>query len=1140
MNISCKTNKNVQIYFIIFLFILSSLYLGSFTLTNHNLINNQIKNKKNNASYDLVNSFIHQNNVQNVISNNQITIPFSGFIKNVGQQANSAIEYYYNSQSSSIAFLSSEVIYAKTYNTAFSVNFIGSNIVHPTGISQTDHLINYFTGNERIMNVPSFQEVWYHNLYDNIDLRYYNSEKGLKYEFLVYPGGNPANIKMKYSDNVILQITPAKIEVTKGQVLFSDTDLVAYSTSLSNNNPYSISSSSRVDLSFKTVDNNNIIGFEIGSFDLHKLLIIDPLIVGFTTFIGGSNGDNSRSIVVDTMGNTYITGTTSSTDFPVNVTTLDTTENGYVDVFITKLNAFGNGIIYSTYLGGTSNDEGYAIDVDSSGNAYVTGYTQSTDFPVSTNAYHKGRYDVGATDVFVSKLNSTGNGLDYSTYIGGSDFDYSYSLAVDSTGNLFVLGDTLSSNFPVNTSSFDSSFNGGRDTFIAKFNSTGNGLLYCTFLGGSSNEWSQSLKIDNSDNAYVTGNTYSSNFPVNNSAFESSFNGGAYDIFVSKLNSTGNGLVYSTFIGGSGGEQANSLFLDSNNDVYLTGFTTSTDFPVINAFDPSYNSGGGSGYDAFVVKLNSTGNGLDFSSYLGGTNDEAGNSIAVDNSGNIYVTGYTYSTDFPVTSDTLQSNNNGGTDAFLSEFTSTGSSLVASTYVGGSVNDYGNSLVLDSLGNIFITGQTFSSDFPSNSSASGSSYTGSGDAFISKLMFSPDITISNPTNNSFYNNHLIDLIYSVSDPNLDTAKIYIDGIVNASSILSGSILNDPTGLADGMHNLTIIASNTLGLVSVKQIIFTIDTVAPIITITSPIVKSYGSNTITLSYTVSGQSSLDIFIDGTKNTSALASGANLPSFLDGLHNVTLVGTDLSGNYASKTILFTVDTTPPNLSITSPENTTYSDGFIVLTYSISDLSSYTTLVYMDGVVNTSLRNSGSQYSLADGSHYITIVVTDFVGNSVNKIILFTVDTTPPNLSITSPENTTYSNGSIVVAYSISDMSSYTTLIYMDGVTNTSLRNNGSQYSLADGSHNITIVVTDFVGNSVSKTVLFTVMPVNTNPSSSDTTQPVSSSQSQSNSSNQTDTSKTSSTTIPGFDFFEIMVCVVGLLYYQIFKTPTKKKR
>jgi hypothetical protein len=388
----------------------------------------------------------------------------------------------------------------------------------------------------------------------------------------------------------------------------------------------------------------------------------------YSTYLGGSGADAANGIAVDSSGNAYVTGSTSSTNFPTNGP-LQAANGGFSDAFVTKLNAAGNALVYSTYLGGSGVDTAYGIAVDSSGNAYVAGVTNSANFPTANPLQPASGGDY---DAFVTKLNATGNALVYSTYLGGSGREQANGIAVDSSGNAYVTGRTSSTNFPTNSPLQPARGGAGctlntlpcaNDAFVTKLNAAGNALVYSTYLGGSDNDQGLSIAVDSSGNAYVTGSTLSSDFPTASPIQPA--NGGGTDAFVTKLNAAGNALVYSTYLGGSGTDLAYGIAVDSSGNVYVTGGTSSTNFLTADPIQP-LNGGGG---DAFVTKLNTAGNARVYSTYLGGSGADTAYGIAVDSSGNAYVTGNTTSADFP-TASPLQPANGGGGDAFVMQISS--------------------------------------------------------------------------------------------------------------------------------------------------------------------------------------------------------------------------------------------------------------------------------------------------------------------------------------------------------------------------------------------------------------------------------------------------------------------------------------
>jgi uncharacterized protein (TIGR03437 family) len=488
---------------------------------------------------------------------------------------------------------------------------------------------------------------------------------------------------------------------------------------------------------------------------------------------------------VDGAGNIYIAGLSNSMDLPV---TKGAYQTGYAggtgsvlsgDAFIAKYSPTG-ALVYLTYLGGQKDDVATALAVDAAGNAYVTGYTNSTDFPVTANALQTkfGGYVGGATvftqgDAFVSKLSPDGKTLVYSTYLGGDADDAGFGIAVDSTGNAYVTGTTSSRRFPVSANAFQAVYGGsggqsffpkwgypiyGGDAFIAKLNPAGSQLVYCDYLGGSYDDIGTSIAVDSSGNAYLGGYTLSPDFPHTMGALRSSFAGiepqnfffNFGDGFLAKVSPDGSKLIYSTYLGGSGDDWVSSITVDSTGAVYAAGVTTSVDFPTsVGSFQKAYKGPVTLPFlvdqllgDAFLVKLNPAGSGLVFATYLGGSGDDVAMAMAQDGAGNLIVVGFTDSPDFPVTTGAIQktnqgpgilSNNNSLGDVFLAQFSPTGVEAFA-TYLGGTLADAALGVAVTSSGVAYVTGITVSSNFPALSAAQPKlTATSSGSAFLSAI-----------------------------------------------------------------------------------------------------------------------------------------------------------------------------------------------------------------------------------------------------------------------------------------------------------------------------------------------------------------------------------------------------------------------
>jgi uncharacterized repeat protein (TIGR01451 family) len=526
------------------------------------------------------------------------------------------------------------------------------------GLEQLPGKSNYFIGNDPTKwhtHVPNYARVQYEGIYPGVDLVYYGHQRQLEYDFVVAPGANPKSIRLAFEGAGQMKVGTEGDLVLSGEggELRFQKPVVYQLTGGRDRTQTSEGVRTFIDGRY-LLEGKSQVSFYLAAYDRSKPLVIDP-VLSYSTYLGGSGDDWAFGIALDLAGNAYVTGFTNSTNFPTKGAFQGANAGGY-DAFVTKLSPTGSALVYSTYLGGGGADQAYGIALDSAGNAYVTGLTNSTNFPTK-NAFQGA--NAGGGDVFVTKLGPTGSALVYSTYLGGSGADYGYGIALDSARNAYVTGLTSSTNFPTKNS-FQGANAGNSDAFVTKLSPTGSALVYSTYLGGSDNDQASGITLDSAGNAYVTGRTYSTNFPTKN-PFQGA-NAGGYDAFVTKLSPIGSTLVYSTYLGGSGDDEATGIALDSARNAYVTGRTVSTNFPTQNPFQAA-NAGG---TDAFVTKLAPIGSALVYSTYLGGNGDDLPYGIALDLAGNAYVTGLTNSTNFP-THIPFQGANAGRYDAFVSK-----------------------------------------------------------------------------------------------------------------------------------------------------------------------------------------------------------------------------------------------------------------------------------------------------------------------------------------------------------------------------------------------------------------------------------------------------------------------------------------
>ncbi len=588
--------------------------------------------------------------------------------------------------------------------------------------------------------IPTYAKVKYTDVYPDIDAIFYGNQRNLEFDFVVAPGADPKVIELAFEDadkievddegDLVLDIADDKIRLDEPRI---------YQEIEGNKQPvtggYVLNPKSETGKS-----SLQTVGFRVDAYDATKPLIIDP-ILAFSTYLGGSSSDSGEAVAVDAVGHALVTGTTSSVNFPA-VGSLPPSVRGSNDVFVTKFFGDGSALIYSTYFGGSDFETGFDIAVDAAGNAYLTGLTFSPDFPMlnavqptrngrsdafvtklnptgsafvfstylggsgnenlgegsvaidaAANVYVTGRTESnnfpttpgafqttsggGIADAFVTKLDATGSSLVYSTRLGGNLSEFGGTgVAADVDGNAYVVGYTQSANFPTTPGAFQTTSGGMEDAYVVKLNPSGSALVYSTYLGGQNSEGGFGMALDASNQVYITGGSRSTNFPTTPGAFQTTYRGGGddYDVFVTKLNSAGSALIYSTYIGGTGpggfsnGDLAESIAVDSAGNAHVTGATTSTDFPIANPFQLFR----GGDNDAFVLKLNSVGSGLIYSTFLGGGGQDRGFGIALDQSGNAYVTGITDSLNFHVYNAFQPHHGGGQFDAFVAKIVDTG------------------------------------------------------------------------------------------------------------------------------------------------------------------------------------------------------------------------------------------------------------------------------------------------------------------------------------------------------------------------------------------------------------------------------------------------------------------------------------
>ncbi len=644
------------------------------------------------------------------------------FEKNAGQ-SDPRVEYLSRGDGYNLFLTRSEAVlslHRKERQAVVRMQFVGANTQPEIrGVDRQTAVSNYLIGNDPSRwqrNVANFGKVQYNGVWPGIDLVYYGNQRNLEYDFVVSPGGDPRQIRMRMAGAKALHVAAdgSLLLDVQGGTLTAHAPVVYERT---------LQGQKKVAGRY-TLKGQSEVGFEIENYDPSNTLVIDP-ILSYSTYLGGSGDDIGTGIAVDTAGNAYVVGYTNSPNFPT-VNALQSSNAGGVDAFVSKINAAGSALVYSTYLGGSSADRGNAIAVDTNGQAFITGATSSANFPHTGPLTSIQSSLLGTSNAFVAILTSTG-ALVTASFLGGSQSDSGNAIALDTQGNIYIAGSTTSPDFPFTSIISDTSGNG--DAFVTKIASTASSITYSLKIGGSASDSAEGIAVDANQNAYVSGQTSSNDFPQG-SPIQSFYGGGASDAFLAKVNPTGTGLVYSTYIGGSGADDGIAVAIDGSGNAYVAGSTTSNNFPLVQPLQSTFASKAG-----FATKVNSSGTSLVYSTYLG--NDQA-DAIKVDASGNAYVAGSTSGSTLPLAAP-IQSTS-GVLSAFITILSPTGNSTPFSTLLGGTQQQRALGLALDANKNIYVTGFTNSNNFPlvnpiqSTYGGGGGGAIPAGDAFVAKIL----------------------------------------------------------------------------------------------------------------------------------------------------------------------------------------------------------------------------------------------------------------------------------------------------------------------------------------------------------------------------------------------------------------------
>lgn len=584
---------------------------------------------------------------------------------------------------------------------------------------------HYFFGNDPSKwhtNVPQYAKLRMRGVYPGVDMVYYGNQGSLEYDFRVRPGVDPSVIHMSYEG-------PGSARVDDDgnlRFVFADREVQMKAPVVYQEGWFG---RKKIEARYLSGPSGQL-AFAVGNYDKTATLVIDPLL-DYSTYVGGFQDQDGQGIDVDASGNAYVTGLTQNGFIVTGGVPQTVYGGGNWDVFVSKLDPSGTALLYSTYLGGTGDDRGEAIRVDASGNAYVTGWAYSGNFPTTGGAF---KTVSSGNDCFIAKLNPSGS-LVYSTYIGGNGNDDGYAIDIDPSGNAYITGLTVFGTFPTTAGAFRTTNQGNGDGFIVKLNSAGTSVIYSTIFGGNGDDDCLGIAVDSAGNAFVTGSTTSTNFPTTAGAYQTLSQG----IFVSKMNPNGTALVYSTTIGGGSNTASCGIAVDPAGNAYVGGWTQGTYPTTSGAFQTTYPGGITS---AVMSKIDPTGSSLLYSTYLGGTGGNVdGQAIALDSSGRIYLTGGTSSSDLPTTPGAYQTALAWNYDVFVSVLNPVGTGvadLLYSTYLGGALgSDNGYDIAVDGSGAFYVTGRIDSTDFPTTAGAAQTTGGGNFDAFVAKMEMSP-------------------------------------------------------------------------------------------------------------------------------------------------------------------------------------------------------------------------------------------------------------------------------------------------------------------------------------------------------------------------------------------------------------------
>jgi hypothetical protein len=773
--------------------------------------------------------------------------------------------------------------------------------------------VNYLVGRDRSrwhVGVRTYGAVRYKHVWPGIDASFYGDRARLEYDFALRPGADAGRIAMRFPG-------VRRQRIDRGGVLVL-TLSGGSEVRLLGPVAYQRQGGRRHAVASRFVLSGTGARIAIGAYDHHLPLTIDPTLV-YSSYLGGSGDEQGNAIAVDQAGNVYVTGPTTSPDFPATGG-LQSANRGNTDAFVTKLNPAGDGFVYSTYLGGSGYDIGDGLALDPEGRAYVAGTTFSSDFPTTPGSAQQscGDPECKKGDVFLAKLSPAGDRLVYSTYLGGNAEDTANGVAVDSSGSAYVVGATHSTNLATGgaaqTACTDELLGvllGCQlgDGFLTKLNPAGSERVYSTYLGGNHGDAAEGIAVDATHSAYVVGFTTSSNFPTTPGALQRTIGSAKLlesDAFVSKLDPAGDALSYSTYLGGSRVDAGSAVAIDGAGDAYVTGFTSSPDFPTVNPQQPTCGDPSCSHFDAFVSRLSATGNALAYSTYLGGGAQDIGRGIALDGPGNVYVVGSTTSTNFPVSSDAPQPANGGREDGFLTKMRAPSDAIAFSSYLGGSGVEAARAVAVRAEA-AYVTGYTSSTGgFPTRKPVQSTYGGGRDDAFVAKFP-PPDTTppITSATPPLCQGPVTVRMTDNVEGSGPHTVHFRLDGGPEQTTGALGASGAVPIAAPEGSHTLEYWGEDEAGNLEFphKVLGVQIDSTAPALAIASD--QGFTS------YEIGDHASVTIAArDATSGLVSDPSRAHLSiaTVSPGRYSAAIAATDHCGNATTASLAYTVIPNP----------------------------------------------------------------------------------------------------------------------------------------------------------------------------------------------------------------------------------------